>query len=571
MSAPQQVGEDIPLDATRVARLYAAKTGLAVALVDVVTAQEIGRLPLRDRSEAALDEVVAALASLRSELEAPRARDNVPHVGALAGIEVRPVEVHVSVRSGLPAFSFTGMMDGSVREARTRVRAALEQSGYPFPHRLVEVSLAPLDMPKSGSAFDLAIAIGVLVATGSMPAVALGDWILLAELSLSGGLRGVRGALPQCLAARERGFRGVIMADDNAAEGAAVPGLDVRCARNLADVVAFLSGGEGLPAASVVASRGRRPAVEPVRVPLEAAPGYAVPKHALAIAAAGGHNMLMIGPPGTGKTLLSRMLPGLMPALSPEEALQVGSIYSAAGMGLFVDRAYRGPHHTASATGLVGGGDPVRPGEFELAHGGVLFMDELPEFPRESMEALREPMEDGKVTIVRARSRVVFPARFVLVGAMAPCPCGWHGDPSDRCDCSAERVKRYQARVTGPLLDHVDLFVRVTPASNRAEFHVSTEQVRKSVEVAREMQRASGGTLNGRASRSASQGFVDAGSTAAKFLAAEAARLGLDARGVTRARRVARTVANLAGRNAVRAVDVEEALLYAAPVAGLVG
>jgi magnesium chelatase family protein len=477
----------------------------------------------------------------------------------------------------MPAFELVGLAEAAVRESRTRVRAALEQSGYPFPLRRVTVNLAPADVRKIGTGYDLAIAIATLAAAGECATEHLGDWLLLGELSLTGALRGVRGVLPQVMAARDREFRGVVVATENAAEAAAVEGIEVRHADGLREVCEFLSGRAELPQMKTVQHVPEAPAAPGTlhaTLDLRDVRGQDHGKRALEIAAAGGHNVLFVGPPGGGKTLLSRTLPGLLPPLVLREAIEVTAIHSIAGMlrpgvSLLRERPYRAPHHTASAVGLVGGGDPPRPGEIALAHHGVLFLDELPEFPRESLEALREPIEEGHVTIVRARNRASYPARFTLVAAMNPCPCGWHGDPSDRCDCSEERVKRYRSRVSGPLLDRVDLYVHLPPANvvklDEAPTGPTSSEVRARVAMARGKQLTRGGDVNARLTVRTLRTWAEPDVAGQRLLAAAVDRLGLSARAVHRVLKVARTIADLDGAERVCAHHVAEAVGYRTP------
>ena len=500
------------------------------------------------------------------------------HASTLVGLEAHPVHVEVDIARGLPTFDLVGLAEASVRESRTRVRAALEQQGYPFPLRRVTVNLAPADLRKAGTGFDLAIAIATLAAAGECPTDRLDEWLLLGELSLTGSLRGVRGVLPQCVAARERGLRGVIVASENAAEAAVVDGIEVRHAEGLRAVCEFLAGRDALPVMArtpiTVERETERERDDRSALDLRDIRGQEQAKRAFEIAAAGGHNVILVGPPGAGKTLLSRALPSLLPPLTLREAMEVTAVHSVAGMlrngtALVRERPYRAPHHTASAVGLVGGGDPPRPGEIALAHHGVLFLDELPEYPRESLEALREPLEEGHVTIVRARNRASYPARFTLVAAMTPCPCGWHGDASDRCQCPEERVRRYRARVSGPLLDRIDLYVALPP-SNVVDLDApatgpTSAEVRDRVARARQTQLDRTGDTNARLSVRALREAVELDATGQRLLSSAAERLSLSARAVHRVLKVARTVADLEGSERVAVHHLAEALGYRAP------
>src|SRR5438034_2498242 len=417
---------------------------------------------------------------------------------ALAGVDAPEVTVEVHLGPGLPAFHIVGLPDAEVREARDRVRAALNHAHFEFPARRITVNLAPAELPKDSSRFDLPIALGILAASGQLAPEALAGQEFAGELSLTGELRAVRGALAMALSARGAG-RVFVLPEGNAPQAALAEGARILPAKSLLDVVAHLAEEVRLPPYSA-STRVVRPAYPD----FNEVKGQQQAKRALEVAAAGGHSVLMIGPPGTGKSMLAARFPGILPALSEAEALEVAAVHSVSTGGFdaarWGQRPYRAPHHSASAAALVGGGSVPRPGEISLAHHGVLFLDELPEFDRDVLEALREPIETGRVAISRAARQVQFPARFQLVAAMNPCPCGHCGDRSGRCRCTPERIARYRGRISGPLADRIDIKLEV-PAPREAELLTAaagedSSVIRARVEQARSLQIARQGKAN---------------------------------------------------------------------------
>jgi magnesium chelatase family protein len=485
---------------------------------------------------------------------------------ALHGLDCRRVVVEVDLRSGLPAFTIVGLGDRAVREARERVWSALANSGFRFPANRVTVNLAPAHLRKTGPGFDLAIACGVLAASGQVPADVLAEYALHAELSLFGELRPSRGALALAEAAARSGLTGVIVAAEVVHEAALAGDLQVVGAHSLATVAGVLRGEEAPPAPP-----DRPPPAPSVDAGVDLADvlGHADALEAGTIAAAGGHNLLMSGPPGAGKTMLARRVPTVLRAMTRGEAVEVTRIYSVAGLhdgsGLVRSRPFRAPHHSISASGLVGGGAPLRPGEATLAHNGVLFLDELSEFARPALEALRQPLEDGRVAIVRGQRSAVFPTRTMLVAATNPCPCGYAG--SDRCRCGESDHARHRRRLSGPLLDRIDLLVHVhrpTGAELGEPPVTSSAAVRDAVAQARERQtarlEASGCTCNGQMGPAALRRHVRVEPTGERQLRLAYDRGHLSARGHQRILRVARTIADLDGADRVRAEHVLRAL-----------
>lgn len=493
---------------------------------------------------------------------------------ALVGLSAEVVEIEVDVSSGLPTTVVVGLPDAAVQEARERVKSAVRNTGADYPRSRVAINLAPADVPKNGSHYDLPMALSILLNSGQLE-FDPGSYLIMGELALDGAVRPVVGLLPSLLMAKEKGFKKIIIPAANGMEASLVDGVEIIAVETLAETLEYLQGRKTIAPLTLI-DWNQVLKNQETGLDFKLISGQEAAKRALEIAAAGGHNILLYGPPGTGKTLLAKALPSILPSMTVEEVLEVTKIYSVCGMltpnrRIINFRPFRNPHHSSSAVSLVGGGSTPRPGEISLAHRGVLFLDELPEFPRSVLENLRQPLEDGVVTVTRALGSATFPAQFILIAAQNPCPCGYADHPSKPCTCSVMQIQNYQRKVSGPLLDRIDMYIEVSlieydKLSARHETPESSRGVRERVQLARIAQRTrfAGQSIltNSEMTVREIKKYCDLGNLQREFIKKAAAKMNLSARAYHRVLKLSRTIADLAGAPEITTKHLAEALQY---------